>query len=189
MRRLAAVLVLSLLLCVTAHAAPIRWEGNDHWYEIVETDSRLDWETAQSQADDMGGYLVSLNSREENFFVWRTVWSQGESYGNYYWLGGYRGSDENGYTDDWAWDSGEEWDFEKWYWTEPNNHGGRQNYLHFYYSTYWDDMHNGDWRMRGYVVEYDHDPTASPVPEPGTLILLGTGFLGILGMGRRYRRS
>jgi hypothetical protein len=35
----------------------------------------------------------------------------------------------------------------------------------------------------------DNSPAAAPVPEPGTMMLLGTGFLGLAVYGKRRRNS
>ena len=76
--------------------------------------------------------------------------------------------------------TGEAWDYENWAAGEANNGmGGTQHWLHYWPELgLFDDMENR-WVMDSYVVEYS-------VPEPGTLLLLGAGLLGI-GTRRRLK--
>ena len=177
------------------YALPFQWSsavgGNDHWYDVVleKPATFLKWEDAKSAAEAKGGHLATLTSEAESNFVWSLLADLNFSS---YWLGGYRndpnvdpGNDPDAGTSKyWSWVTGEEWNYTNWEVGEPNNGvGGTQDYLHFWKSDgKWDDMENGRY-MAGYVVESD----VAPVPEPATMILFGTGLVGLVGYRKRKK--
>jgi hypothetical protein len=185
--------VLAAFLSGEANAVPVQWSGNGHWYEAVHVPAGISWTDARDAAPSIlpGGYLASINSEAENEFVFSLIdddafWFHdpgGGSFGP--WLGG---------TDEvtegvWQWVSGESWGYTNWHPGQPDDWAGSEDYLDFYVNSptarasTWNDL--ADWPLSpitaitGYVVE---------TPEPGTLLLLGLGVVGVAGLGRRRRR-
>ena len=95
----------------------------------------MSWEDAKTQAEADGGYLATLTSALENDFVWTLVASfaaQIQADTQEFWLGGYQTSYSDEPAGNWAWVTGETWDYTNWAAGEPNNGvGGTQHYLHF----------------------------------------------------------
>lgn len=180
---------LLLVLAATANAAPIQWSNNGHWYDVVWIDAGLSWEDARDLASQDGGHLVTLTSADENAFIWDFLQgslAQGTRYASY-WLGGYQSDLTDEPLGNWAWVTGEEWDYAPWHPKEPNNGvGGTQHYLHYWdtLTGEWDDMDNRR-HMGGYIVEYG-DPI--PNPEPSTLLLFGIGMIGLAGFRKKFMK-
>ena len=171
-----------------AQAAPIQWSGNGHYYEYVSTPTTWDGAVAAAAAKThlgMAGYLVTITSQQEMNFIYSNL-----SFSDLAWLGGSDAETEGV----WKWMTGPEAGqvfyqvgasvqpgYSMWNYGEPNNEGN-EDFLHLYPSyayTAWNDMVNGS---AGYIVEY----SANPVPEPGSLALLGVA--GVAGALTRRRK-
>lgn len=192
MSRIIPWLATSALLASAAHAAPVQWAGNGHWYEAVSVPGGISWTQANAAAQAAGGYLATATSSAENAFIFSLVdsaffWNQepgGSNLGP--WLGGYQTSD-NGSTPaaNWTWVTGEPWVFTVWHSGEPNNFtGAAENYLS--YKCYgppgcriarWNDLPDAiseyGTAVIGYVIEYNS--LASVLDPAGSLDVLHSG--------------
>ena len=189
------------------HAAPAFFSENGHWYQIIRTwevdylnDDGISWQDANSFSAELGGYLATVTSSAENEFIVSIL----DPSDNWIWLGGYQDSGlvdtggDNPATG-WRWITGEAWEYTNWArwdddyyepndWTENQDwyvEDGSENYLMMYnYYSENDGNQFGTWNDTDgtsktiFIVEYDHEP--SPVPLPGTGILLGAGIIGLM---------
>ena len=188
-----------------AMATPIQWSGNGHYYKAYlasDAGTNLTWEEARYWASKEThtvkgqtyvGHLATITSLEEHQFI--------DSLGNVdsYLLGGHQSplDNETDYKKNWNWVTDEEWKYTKWRPGEPNNdfgpNGRSEEYLQFF-SAGWNDVHVGAYtdssgndkfyQGKGYIVEYEL-ASSSPVPEPGSFMLLGLGLLVVAGAGRK----
>jgi hypothetical protein len=135
--------------------------GNGHWYMAVQDVVR--WETARVAAIARGGHLATVTSAAENGFAW------GLTAGTNSWLGGYQadGACEPGCG--WTWVTGESWDYSSWYWAEPNNLGGAEEWLQFWAGTSaWND-HTATVSF-SYVVEWSADCDGNGIVDYGEIL-------------------
>jgi len=178
-------------------AAPAQWDtasgGNGHWYEFV-ANSQISWSDALTVASSNGGYLATVTSAAENTFIKDLVLpSFGQSAPpmySYVWLAGSDAGDEEG---NWKWMAGPEVGtaispYINWYAGEPNNYYNEDYLTMIFFNTVgtWNDFANTNlyvWAQSGYVVESN----SSPVPIPGTLLLLGSGVTGLIAARRKAR--
>ena len=164
--------------------------ANGHWYAI--TQAADDFRVLKTLAEYLDGYLVSINSAEENQFVYNMfyilgtcapVWCEPSTF--------YIGLERVSSGGPFAWNSGEPLAFTSWNTGEPNNQGD-ERVAHMFEQNgqvLWNDIAYNSNPMRG-VIEWNEDPTRlSTVPEPITITLVGTGLLGIAAVRRRRNRS
>ncbi|MFK5984092.1 MAG: hypothetical protein QM479_01520 [Pseudomonadota bacterium] len=126
-------LIMGLFLCSfgLVSAAPIIWNENGHYYDVVEDAPRMSWKEAMewayglSYTDASGqlfkGYLATITSPQEDNFIASLNLTQ-----TAYLLGGYQkpATDETtaiGKKANWHWITDELWGFTNWRSGEPNN--------------------------------------------------------------------
>ena len=95
---------------------PRQWSmdvgGNGHWYDFIANDQAYESHAVDARA--RGAHMVTLTSLAENTFV-EQVRDDEDAEGAYF-AGGLRIGDG---PDDWAWTTGETWDFTNWGENEP----------------------------------------------------------------------
>jgi hypothetical protein len=143
MKTLQFVLLLSCLFAVPALAQPVCWEaesgGNGHYYEYVSTPDQANilWADARDLALEMGGYLATITSNEENVWVLENVVIPNDPTGlvGGPLLGGFQNHSSPEYSEPgggWEWVTGEPWEFEAWGAGEPSAGVPGEDYLQYW---------------------------------------------------------
>jgi hypothetical protein len=191
-----------LATSLAAEADPIYYNPTtNHWYGLVNAvpssspAGTRDWLTAEASAQASGGHLVTINDDPENVWLFDT-----------FNLRVYRGAYIGLYQDpspgvvpdpkaDWKWISGELSSYRNWNPpSEPNDAMGPGSeqfgimWLNFgLRSGYWNDTQSpkgfnvDDDSFRYGIAEYE----TNPVPEPVSIVLFGTGLVGISALVRK----
>lgn len=121
--RILLVFVVVLVFANSTHAGnEIKFSHNGHWYESLGQHVCHTWIEARDfsltqtfQDPDTGillqGHLVTIQDIDEDIFVHNNfvgnAWEQ-------IWIGAFQFSHDDGLADNWAWVTGEEWDYSNW---------------------------------------------------------------------------
>lgn len=89
-----------------------RFEGNGHYYMAFK--ETVSWQAAKARCQEMGGYLATITSAEENAFVARLENANA-------WVGGKLTNDS------WTWITGEKFSYDNWY---PGRPVGAWSFIH-----------------------------------------------------------
>jgi hypothetical protein len=138
---IAISLFLVVLFCSPIYADSFILENPDnfHWYQRF--DIQKTWHDAKTYCENLGGYLATLTSAEENQFAYDNF-----AVTEIPWLGGTDEANEGV----WEWVTGEPWNYSNWALDEPNNccppefcGGGGCTPEH--YLSYWGDPYGNEW--------------------------------------------
>jgi serine/threonine protein kinase len=154
-----------------------------HRYQFVP--GAFTWDEAKTKAEEMGGHLATVTSKEENEWIHATFGTEADPdlRSSSVWLGG--ASDAAGQP--WQWVTGEDFAFSDWFEGEPNYssttgqpvEGPFGIALKHRERLFWfdDPVKRGN-ANAGFLVEWEEDgranpaPTLSAVSPPGTVDLL-----------------
>lgn len=139
-------------------------EYNGHYYQYYAISSITTWEEAQLYCESLGGYLVTITSKDEQEFVFDYVEPLADD--EYVFIGIQNANDPTNWE---TWDNGESVTYTNWGSGEPDNYNGTQCYGAM--STVdisgdsfdisagqWDDVYDGDDYVYGhFICEWDDE--------------------------------
>ena len=139
------VLILFCAFKVSADSDRIENPSNNHYYQYFDT--KMLWHDAKNYCNQIGGYLATVSSKEENTFLYNKFNNE-----EYCWIGG---SDENK-EGTWEWVTGEVWEYSNWETREPSNHGETEDYLELF--RYSSGLWNNDFKdvENTFICEWDN---------------------------------
>ena len=193
---LLAVIFLSITAFIpNAHAIPVQFPGNGHFYDAISVPGGISWQDARDAAASMTfmglqGHLATITSADEQQFLNDTFPG---THG--FILGGFQppGSPEPG--GGWQWVTGEPFVYTNWGPIEPNNSGGIEDVLITAQSDRppfgsWNDTNSQPGTVEpGYFIEYEAAQTIEvpidikPQSCPNPLNVKSRGVLSVAILG------
>ena len=112
-----------------------------------------------------------------------------------YWLGGYQDDNATKSNEGWIWVTGEEMTWTNWDPHEPNDWGmttrvedNEEDYMAYWDWGLWNDASLLSNSISGYIIEYEPATQTHTNPIPSTFILFGSGFVGLVGIMRKFAK-
>lgn len=140
---------------ITGFTSQTNWNGHSYYRSTTS----MTWTSAKVACENMGGYLVTMNSAAENSFVFQT------------WPSGWIGFNDEAVEGQWRWVTGEPVTYTNWNGGEPNN-AGNEDYAQFVSGGRWNDLPNVS---LPYVIEFNYIVTVGPWTLDATTL---TNFVG-----------
>ena len=154
----AAALVLQSLAAWDASAAPVRWSGNGHLYEVRYDRAGLSWPQAELRAYGLGcgWYLATITSAAENAFVFGLVGRRADIFVGVEgpWLGAFQKNDRAEPAGNWRWVTEEAFRYTRWSPRQPDDVQDDELFLNYRRDGAWNDA-LASLQAKGFVVEFD----------------------------------
>lgn len=180
MRNKITIFILVLIILGFSNVASATYIYNNHEYALTTLGL---WSAAEAEANAWGGHLVTINDQAEQDWLAMTF-----PYTRYPSLMiGFNDIVQEG---TWVWVSGEPVTYTNWTPGEPNNYNDEDIAVMNWgnppygipYGSHWNDISSSGEGIG--IME-----RVAPVPEPTTMLLLGSGLIGLAGYGRRKFRK
>jgi len=123
---------------------------NGHIYQLIQNPKT--WTEARSHCESLGGYLVTVTSREEKNFIFNQILKYSD---HDVWAG----ATDKDFEADWKWITGEKFEYTNWNKGEPNNENGIEDYLELrlVFGFKWNDVPNAA-KKNWFICEWDRQP-------------------------------